>query len=303
MIDTIKIKNVNLNSIIELDKFDSKFLLADDKAIDWGTIKTSKTTYNLTSKIGVGLTNKAASDGRTISIMGWLINDSKGTIKDKKKILNSFFNPFDDLVIYADKYKIEGYAEQVIKYSTSNSENNNIICKFLVSIFCPNPLFTLAESIQAMNFDVYSKLFLFPLIWEQDKPIVMGLRQGLDDFYVENSGTLQTGCTITIVTTKEITGLSIKNATTNQEFLLKSNLVIPANKVIKICTTPNKRGIWYGDSPDELQKSFEILDLDSDWIQLVVGRNELKFSSELGSITTLKVKIEIEPLFYAMEEQ
>lgn len=303
MIEEITIVNNTLNQSITLNKGLAKYLLDNDKSIDWGTVSAKINTYDLVNRVGLGLTDINMSSGRNITITGWLIGDTDKTIEDKKRFLNSFCNPYNDITIIAGKYKIDGNFSEIIKYSNSNSENNEIICKFVMYIFCANPLFSLVDPEAKTEFDVYSKKFIFPLSLPSEKTFVFGLRQGLNDFILHNSGTLSTGLEVIMKFVNQVGGLSIKNETTGEELKLKSSVTMEAGDVLYINTIPGQRLIMQGTTEDNLQNAFSIFDVTSDFVQLQTGDNRLKLSATSGLVTNITAKFQVAPLFYALEEQ
>lgn len=303
MIEEITIVNSTLNQSITLNKTSAAFLLADDSAIDWGTISADISTYDSVSRIGVGVNNISMATGRDISIVGWIVNDDNGTIEEKKSQLRTFCNPFDEITIVIGEYKIDGVFSQIVKYPSSNKENNEIICKFLIYIFCPNPLFSLVEKQEAVAYTVYKKSFVFPLVWQEEEPIVFGLRQGLGDFILTNSGTLDTGFEAYIYVADNITGLHITNLTNNSVLSIKSTVTLENGDIIYINTVFGKRSIKVGKSLDNLENAFSIFDLSSEFLQLLPGENQMQFSVDSGSVSALSAEFNVQPLFYALEGQ
>ena len=303
MIEEISILNKTLNQTILFNKSDAGFLLDNDNAIDWGYLNANISDYHTVSRVGVGVNNVEVSEGRTISIVGWLINDSYGSIEEKKKQLNTFCNPFDDIVIYAGEYKITGSFNQTVQYSKQNKENNEIICKFMLRIFCADPLFTYKEPREAMSYEIYQKLFTFPLIWITGEDIVFGVRPGLGDFSIENSGTLATGFEAYLYINSSVSGVSINNVTTGKSLRLKSTITFEPGDIIYINTVFGSRVIKTGTSLDDLTNAFQTFDLTSEFIEVLPGKNSMNISVESGEIGGIDARLYIEPLFYALEDQ
>ena len=302
MIEEIVLRNKTLSQSITLNKNASAFLLDDDQAIDWGTVTANISTYTSTTRVGVGINNVSVSQGRKIAIVGWMINDDLGTIEDKKKQLNVFCNPFDEIQIEAGKYKIDARFEQAIKYTTKNNENNDIICKFLMYLFCSDPLFTLITPEEASDFVVYQKSFTFPWIWVQPEEIVFGLRHGLDNFALQNNGTISTGFRAYLYIGGNTTGLTITNHTTGEIFKLKSTVTLEEGDIIYIDTIEGSKTLKSGTSLDNLENAFSALDLSSDFIQVIPGDNYISITATQG-FDAISAQFYVEPLFYALGEQ
>lgn len=303
MIEEISIFNKTLNQTILFNKSEAGFLLDNDNAIDWGYLNASISDYHTVSRVGVGVNNVEVSEGRNISIVGWLINDAYGTIEEKKKQLNTFCNPFDDIVIYAGQFKISGSFSQTVQYSKSNKENNEIICKFMLRIFCADPLFTYHDPQEATSYDTYQQLFTFPLIWLTGEDIVFGIRPGLNEFSLENAGTLATGFEAYLTVNAAVAGVTITNTTTGKSLKLKSSVTFESGDIIYINTTFGARVIKVGQSLDSLTNAFQTFDLSSEFIEVIPGMNNMSVTVATGEIGSIDAQFYIEPLFYALEEQ
>jgi hypothetical protein len=302
MIEEITLVNNTLNQSITLNKTSAAFLLADDDAIDWGTVQANVSSFSSSSRIGVGINTVSISTGRDISITGWVINDDLGTIEEKKQQLNCFCNPFDEITVFAGDYKIDGVFSQVVKYPTANKENNDIICKFLIYIFCPKPVFE-TNSVQVFSLtDTSQKLFTFPLEWVEGEKILFGLNENLSRITLNNIGTVATGFEAYLKIEKDLQGLTLLNVTNGQQFKIKESVTLEAGDVLYINTVQGSREVKIGDSEDNLENALDIFDLSSDFIQLTPGNNVIDISGS-GVYGAVGGEIYVNPLFYAMEEQ
>ena len=299
MVDEVIIKNLTTNVTLVLNRTTSSFLL-DDKSPDWGTVNATDVTYpNLASKIGVGIIRTSMNAVRQISFTGWIFNDANGTIEDKKEILNTFCNPFDSLRIESNGYTIEGHTSQPIVYSSDDSINNDCICKFIIYVTCPFPLF----SKSAEGTDDLSELeetFTFPWVIPESG-FVFGIRTKQSSITINNLGTVATGFVMEVKTSGTIKGLSFTVG--NQTLAVKPNYIFTSGKRIRISTVAGQIGIWLKTGNGEYEKAFNILDLDSDWIQLPIGLSTIQMSCSEGSLSTVDASVSVKYLYYAMEEQ
>lgn len=308
MYDKIIIQNTTIDEQIIVARPSGEFLLDDNNSIDWGEVDADISTFNALSLIGAGLQNVSISQGRYITIIGYVINDYTGTIKEKKKKLNMFTNPFDKILVKIDdKFFIEGLFSSAVKYSNTNSENNDILCKFQLSIFCPNPCFKLIDSDSTLiDFEVYQKLFTLPIEWVSGEKIVMGIQKSYDEFTVNNPGTLDIGFKMIIDFITDVENLRIKNADTNQEFRLSSSVTMEKGDQLIINSESGNKSITvkYYDSESE-QPAIGLMDLSSDFLNLKQGKNRLQFygSSNTLNSSNIDVHFKINPLYLAMEGQ
>lgn len=299
MVSEVLITNLTTNVKLKLDRQNSSFLLDDDSP-DWGSINATDITYPfLSSHVGVGLTQTTLNVPRPISITGYVYNNAEGSIEVKKEILNSFCNPFDTLLIESDGYSIEGHMLQPVVYSSKEELNNDCLCKFVMYITCPFPLFA-KENTDSQDTTELTKSFTFPWVIPQNN-FVFGTRTRLNAITVNNKGTIATGFVMELKTSASIKGLSFTVG--NQVLSLKSNYIFTTGQTIKISTIAGQIGIWLKSDGGEYASAFNILDLKSDWIQLPVGLSTIQISCSEGSITTLDASVVVNYLYYAMEGQ
>lgn len=301
MVSEFIIRNLTTNVVLEFNRSTGPFLLDDDSP-DWGSINSTDATYPLLSSyVGVGVSKITLNVPRPITIIGWLCNDGGGTIEAKKNILNAFCNPFDTLRITCGDYTIEGHTTQPIVYSNEEKFNNNILCKFMIYITCPFPLFAKESQDSSSDDSNVVKKFVFPFVIMANERYVFGYRTSVNQIAINNKGTIETGFVMELKTAALIKGLSFTLG--NQVLALKSNYSFVSNKTIKISTMAGSRGIWIKTGVGEYEPAFDIIDLDSDWIQLPVGMNVIDIDCVQGSISSLDISIVTKFLYYAMEDQ
>lgn len=300
MVDAISIQNITSNIVITLNRLDAQFLL-DDNSPDFGTINANDITYPLLSTyIGVGVSKTTLNQPRQITITGWICNDAQGTIEAKKRILNTFCNPFDLLKITCKEYTITGHMEQPILYPSNSALNNDCLCKFTMYITCPFPLF--AKELETIkNTGAVNKNFIFPLVLTAPKGFVFGERTKTNEMVINNVGTVETGFVVEISTTSTVKGLSF--TINNQTLKLKDSYSLTSGKSVKISTVGGSRGIWLKIGNNAYVPAFEILDLSSDWLQLSVGLNTITLNCSEGSLTYVDISMFVNCLYYAMEDQ
>lgn len=140
MVEQLEIKNLTYLKSVILNRTDADYLL-DDDGIDWGSVPSQISSRNSISGLGSIVSNVTLTDPRLIHIVGWVIPGDNLTIEDKKEYLSKICNPIDPIRIYCGEYTIEGRVDSAVKFSTSMSENNEVMCKCSISIKCANPFF------------------------------------------------------------------------------------------------------------------------------------------------------------------
>lgn len=298
MVEEITLHNKTLNTYIKLNRTNGAYFLDDDSP-DWGTVQANQYSYpRLSSRIGAGLTNISAYTPRIINIIGWVINDTAGTIEQKKGVLNTFCNIFDELEILAGDYKITGYFGNSVIYPSESKNNNDCKCKFMIQVNCLQPMFEKGEISSSNATSELTQSWVFPWVL-QENAFVFGTQQKYNYSILKNAGSVETGFTMEVSTSSNITGLYFTLGT--QQFKLKGNYVLTPSTKLTISTVEGNKGIWKEVSGVKT-KAFETLDLTSDFIQIPVGTSRLEFGCQSGSLSALDVKISFKPLYYLMED-
>lgn len=140
MIDEVTITNLYTAVERVFDKDNSEFLL-DDDGITIEELKSNYNTYSVYGKLGKQMDEPQLSSGIKITLTGWIIHTYMTTLDDKKQQLVKFFNPLHKLNLRFKDRQIQGYVQSFPKFGASRKENNDLFCKFQVTIFCPDPSF------------------------------------------------------------------------------------------------------------------------------------------------------------------
>lgn len=137
MVESIVLVNKSLGTSLPINMATRDYVLEN---VDWGAIESSNKSYKFINQVGVYVTGTTL-ESRTISILGWVVADTIEDMKRRKKFLNSFVNPLQRINLQYNEYRIEGIPETSIKYGSEMPENNEVMCKFLINLFCPDPMF------------------------------------------------------------------------------------------------------------------------------------------------------------------
>ena len=217
---------------------------------------------------------------RSVTIQGWVIAENESMMTIRKTTLNRFFNPQQAVDLFYKDYVLRFLPNTSIRYSTVIAENNEVICKFKVEGYCPDPLFSeqveskvAAASTQAM--------FHFPLIIsETPNPpggIIFGLRQPSLIVTVTNNGAVDVGMKIVFRASGTLTNPSLIEVNTQKFF--KVNKTMVAGEEITIDTIIGEKKIE-GYLNGITSNYFKYRDLDSEWLQLKVGDNLFRYDAD-----------------------
>lgn len=169
MVESIVLVNKSLGTSLPINMATRDYVLEN---VDWGAIESSNKSYKFINQVGVYVTGTTL-ESRTISILGWVVADTIDDMKRRKKFLNSFVNPLQRIDLQYNEYRIEGIPETSIKYGSEMPENNEVMCKFLINLFCPDPMFYTQNS-SYVSVANWAPKFRFPLIIPSGNYVVYG---------------------------------------------------------------------------------------------------------------------------------
>lgn len=298
MVEGIKLQNVETRAVLTLDMVSTPDFILN--SVDWGAVESTHHSFKYVNQIGVYVTGTSL-ETRSVTIQGWVIAENESLMTIRKTTLNRFFNPQQAVDLFYKDYVLRFLPDTSVRYSTTIAENNEVVCKFKVEGYCPDPLFAeqteskiTAASTQAM--------FRFPLIIsrEPDPPggIVFGLREPSLIVAVTNKGAVNVGMKIVFRASGTLENPSLINVDT-QEFF-KINKVMQAGEEITVDTIIGEKKIE-GLLNGVKGNYFKYRDLDSTWLQLRVGDNLFRYDAE-ENVDALEVYIYFNNKYLEVQE-
>lgn len=151
MIKEITVANTVTNEQIEIGASVPYIL----DSIDWGSATVEQTSYRVPFQIGQFQTGENIGT-RSVTITGYVLannvsstgktwqqyfDDCEEKINENKLLIDKIFSVYYNVIIRAGEYTIEGRPTTSVKYSTSEKENNEVMCLFSVVLNCFNPMF------------------------------------------------------------------------------------------------------------------------------------------------------------------
>ena len=277
MVEGIKLQNVETRAVLTLDMVSTPDFILN--SVDWGAVESTHHSFKYVNQIGVYVTGTSL-ETRSVTIQGWVIAENESLMTIRKTTLNRFFNPQQAVDLFYKDYVLRFLPNTSIRYSATVAENNEVICKFKVEGYCPDPLFSeqveskvAAASTQAM--------FHFPLIIsETPNPpggIIFGLRQPSLIVTVTNNGAVDVGMKIVFRASGTLTNPSLIEVNTQKFF--KVNKMMVAGEEITIDTIIGEKTIE-GYLNGITSNYFKYRDLDSEWLQLKVGDNLFRYDAD-----------------------
>lgn len=283
--------------------------------LDWGSVTANHNTYNYPNQVGVSISSTKLNS-RDIFIQGYvfyILSDEEkiglnykqmaeyayGKIKEKKVMLNELVNPSDYLKIIIGDYFIEGKPSSSIVYGNTEEDNNMYFCKFLISIFCANPMFkknTIVETVIQGS----EPAFHFPFSIPQNEGIIFGTRFNYLLLSVENEGGVSVGGRIILEAKGDIENPTLEKLLTGEK--IKINKTLRYGEKIIIDTTDGKNRGVIGGFNEVYTNYLRYWDFSNTWFKFDVGTTLVGYSTDDSSENLLDVVIELNPEKYALEE-
>lgn len=304
MTEQITVRNKVTNVTVTLNHFTTVYILED---VDWGTVESEHKSYKYINQIGVYVTNSTL-ETRTINIIGWVTGESNDQLHYLRSLLNKMINPLQLHEVETGNYKLEFLPQTSIKYSVGYQENNDVMCRFMISGFCPDPLF-FGKTENRIEAASTMPMFRFPLKIPdkgQGKPevapgvgggIVMGVREPSLLVSIQNDGDVPTGMRIEFYATATVTNPSIIDAMTLQ--YIKINKTMVAGERIIVVTQEGKKRVT-GITNSVEQNYYKYRDLNSSWLQLQVGDNLFRYDAD-GNVGNLEVTLYFDSRYLEVE--
>lgn len=298
MVEGIKLQNVETRAILTLDMVSTPDYVLN--SVDWGAVESTHHSYKYVNQIGVYVTGTSL-ETRSVDISGWVIASTEREMTNRKTILNRFFNPQQAVDLFYKDYALRFLPNTSVRYSTAIAENNEVVCKFKVEGYCPDPLFAeQAESKVAAASTI--GLFHFPLIMSKTPTppggIVFGVRQPSLIVAITNSGAVSIGMKVVFKANGTLSNPSIINVNTQKYF--KVNKTMQAGEVIEIDTIIGEKKVQ-GTLNGVTSNYFKYRDLDSEWLQLAVGDNLFRYDAD-ENVGNLEVYIYFNNKYLEVQE-
>lgn len=280
MTDAIVLLNDTTKKEIQMNTRTSVFILEN---VDWGVVESKHQSYKYIDQIGVYVTGTTL-ETREVSIVGWVASNNYNELRARKSVLNTMINPKEPLIVQVDEYKIKMFPNSSVRYSANYAENNEVVCRFMISGLCADPLFY-SQNENKLDGASTLPMFRFPLIIPQPQGIIMGLRQPSLIIAMENEGSVPVGMRIEFYANGTVMNPRLSNAVT-QEYFAVNKTMVDGERII-IDTNDGSKRIT-GLIGTETENYYRYRDLDSTWLKLELGTNLFGYSAD-SNIDALEV--------------
>jgi hypothetical protein len=293
LIESVVLRNTELDTEISINKTTGEYWLDE---VDFGQVEGTNHSYKFIDQVGETVYNTTL-EPRQIQITGYVAGWDAISVSQMKKRLNRLVNPKHLLEAYANGKKIQFYPRTSVAYSVTYQENNELISKFLVTGYCPYPMFTDADE-QNVLVSYTKHLFHFPLIIPEGEGIQMGVRQPSQIAEVTNEGDLPVGYIVEFKAYGTVVNPSLTDIET--QTFIQINKTMTVGEVIRVDTREGYRKVT-GSVNGEESNYFQYRTFDSSWLTLGQGLNYIQYDAESG-LDALEINIRFEPGYLEVDE-
>lgn len=301
MIGEAEIYNSTKGATLYFNQSDAEFLI-DDEGVQVEDLESAISSYSILDRIGEKINTVQIDSGRTITITGWVINVPESSLEDKKAKLSRIINPLDKLKFISKGRSINCRAKKAIEFGSNYKDNNDLICKFKIELYCPYPLFE-GGAIRLQ----YTKVPAFiPYPCNQFLEFDSA-GSSLDPFV--NPGDVTTGFEMGFTTSTASSGIGISNTylTENNIFKIRTSKSISGQYTLNTELDTGSYG-FYSYSSGSKVLDLEGLDLSSSFFGLRPGTNKIKItgSNSSGGIASKfisSLSITFTPKYFSLEGQ
>lgn len=303
MIGQLNITNMVTGEAIDFLASSGNYLIDE---IDWGGVNVVQNTYKVPQQVGESLESVDVGT-RPIVIYGTIIGTSptktlgmkwsevyaqrEENLNDAKYALDRLISVYEDIAIEANGYAITGRPTIPVKYSTTSTENNQVMCKFEIDVLCSDPLFDGADKVVQLAY--LQNKFHFPFgSASPNNPIVFGEMVRTGTALCENNGDAPVGCTIVMgASGGTVTNPAIRNVGTG-ETIGFSGLTLEDGDTLTITTGTNEENVIHHIS-DETKDVNVIANLttESTFIQIPKGGAYITYDVDEEYQNNVDVKI------------
>lgn len=292
MIDSVSLLNTVTQSRININQDDGEYWL---KEVDFGQVEGDIHTFKFINQPGETVYNIGLSP-RQIQISGWVAAWDEFSVTRMKDLLNRTINPKHLMEAYAKGKKIGFYPRTSVVYSPTYENNNELISQFLITGYCPYPLFTDEEDSNTLV-SYTTPLWRFPWAIPSDG-FIFGIRQPTLIAEVNNAGDLPIGYIIEFKARGTVINPFLVDIGSQQ--FIKFNKTMSDGEVITVDTKEGYRKVTGSVNGIE-SNYFKYRTFDSSWLQLETGVNYLRYNADDG-VALLEVNIIYNPAYLEVDK-
>lgn len=290
MIESINVVSEGMSILI--DKDESPYIL---ESIDWGSPEISFESFKFPKQIGEKTTSTTIGT-RDITVTGYIIGSSLSQIESRKDYLNRLISFDKNVTIYFYDKRISGKPSDIVKYGSDYANNNDVLCKFTFYLTCDDPQFyDLDSSFRDMS--VVLPKFYLPFAMSKSG-FIFSEKKISKIIEINNTGTNDIGMVITLKANGKVVNPKITDINSQDFFRIVKQM--DYGETIVINTKIGQRNVVGITDGDELNY-YQYRDIDSTWLQLKTGKNDISYSADEG-YDLLDVEIEYTQAYINVKE-
>lgn len=309
MIDTVRLINQDTSKNIEIGSDGTGFYVLD--TIDFSSPDIQQNTFRVPFQIGETYTSTEVKT-REINITGWVIAKrvfvdygnpeykEQSHLDEAKQELSEAVNPTNKLRIIVNGFYLEGYPSTSVLFSTNEAENNDIFCKFSITINCLSSMFSKDTGKRTILTSI-TNLWRFPWILKETGNILSVMtEQKLIN--VQNNGDIPVGGIIEIVVTDgTITAPVVFNALTLE--YIKIDLILHIGDRVVINTNTGEESVVLHHNNGVTESALASVVEGSSFLQFECGSNEYSYRASEGVELFVDITIDITEKYFTIKEQ
>lgn len=223
-------------------------------------------------------------ESRDIFMQIAIVNREEKELFKSREFIQKVFNPKlgEGTLTYITpngNYEIKGVADGTPIFS--DFSNGVVTCQ--INLFCADPFWYSKDSNTYAFNAPYEPLFEFPFFSDETTKIEFGLEQEI--IRINNTGTIYTP--IIIEFDGGLKNATLTNVTTGEYIKINKELLFGETLIID--TSFGSRKIKLQSDGIE-SNGFKYMSLDSKFLQLLEGENEIKYVAESDGNVTIKLK-------------
>ena len=291
MINSFKIfNNVTLNEV-ELSRNSGNYILDN---VDWDVPTITPYTYRVPKQVGETLKGVVIGT-RSPVITGYIVADTSKfeagltldkyykkqleDIEEKKEYLNKLISVHQKCTIIIGEYYLDVIPSNNVLYSTDEVDNNEVLCKFSIEFCCyENPMFYKGGN-TVVTLASVEELFHFPMIIPKTSGVVFGNIMKRQSVLIENKGSEDSGCIITITADGgSVANPVIYNVTTQEKMLFNNLVLSDGDKLVIDTSVGNESVILHKVETASDINAIGYMSMDSTFFKIKVGSNYYSYS-------------------------
>ena len=251
-----------------------------------GAVKHIISTFKAPNQDG-GVFVSGSLDMRNITIEGRILADSIEKAYELRKMLLNSFNPKYKGRLIFKNLSIPCIVEEAPVFKADSQKTP----AFFISLLCSSPYFETVEELSKLLAGWHPN-FGFELEIPVEEGIEMGFREESLIIPVENVGSVPCGATFEFIAQGIVEDPMVIDVVTGK--FIKLNRVMQVGEIITISTHfANKRVL---SSLEGGTNAFASLDENSDFLQLAVGTNLLRYDAK-KNLNNLEVNVYFRPQY------